>query len=95
MLYSLGVPRNLKGYKYIKEAVAVYKNHSDISMMDLYDEVSKKFNTTDRAIERDIRYAISYCWNCNQEVMINFFGGIGNRKPTNANFIATICDKIN
>ena len=42
VLYSLGVPRNLKGYKYIKEAVAVYKNHSDISMMDLYDEVSKK-----------------------------------------------------
>ena len=97
ILNKLGVPCHIKGYQYLKEAVKRCKKNPDLLFeitTKLYPQIAKIFETTDKAIERDIRYAICYCWKYNQEDVKAYFGGIGDKRPTNSNFIATLCDKI-
>ena len=96
-LYRLGVPRHIRGYQYLKEAVRRCKKNPDLLFeitTKLYPQIAKMFETTEKAVERDIRYAICYCWKNNQEDIKAYFGGIGDKRPTNSNFIATLCDKI-
>ncbi|MCD7728149.1 MAG: sporulation initiation factor Spo0A C-terminal domain-containing protein [Ruminococcus sp.] len=62
---QLGISEKLKGYHYLREAILLSIN--DTQMLesvtkDLYPTVAKKFNTTYSRVERAIRYAIETAW---------------------------------
>ncbi|MCD8328838.1 MAG: sporulation initiation factor Spo0A C-terminal domain-containing protein [Ruminococcus sp.] len=77
-ILKLGVPEKLKGYHYLREAILLLIN--DSQMLEsvtkiLYPAVAKKFNTTSSRVERSIRYAIEIAWNEGDfNVQNSFFG---------------------
>ncbi len=77
-ILQLGIPANLKGYHYLREAILLSIN--DSQMLEsvtklLYPAVAKKFNTTSSRVERAIRYAIETAWDKGDfNVQNSFFG---------------------
>ena len=101
ILTTLGVPAHIKGYPYLREAIAAAIN--DMSLANyitkcLYPMVAKKFQTTPSRVERAIRHAIEVAWDRGDwETFMQIFGNtVSNTKgkPTNSEFIALIADGI-
>lgn len=100
-IQQLGVPAHIKGYQYMRHAIAMVINDEDLInyiTKVLYPSVAKKYNTTSSRVERAIRHAIEVAWDRgNPEVLNEFFGYtiLGSKgKPTNSEFIALVADKI-
>lgn len=55
LLIDLRMDFNSLGFKYWCYAIIVYIN-KDIKISNLYAEVAKKYNTTNKAVERNMRY---------------------------------------
>lgn len=101
MLHDLGIPSNMKGYQYLREAILmVYSDPSLVGAVTrvLYPRIGDKFNTTVTRVERAIRHAIEVSWNRGDwDLMEEIFGhsvDIDKAKPTNSEFIVTIADKL-
>ncbi len=101
MIHEIGVPANIKGYQYLRDAILrVIENVDIINAVtkELYPEVAKQFCTTPSRVERAIRHAIEVAWNRgNVEVLQQYFRyTISNIKgrPTNSEFIALVADKL-
>lgn len=101
IMHKIGVPAHIKGYQYLREAIILSIN--DTEMMNsvtklLYPTVAKKFDTTASRVERAIRHAIEVAWDRGDvDVLSSYFGyTIQNTrgKPTNSEFIAMISDKL-
>lgn len=101
IMHQIGVPAHIKGYQYLREAIILSIN--DTEMMNsvtklLYPTVAKTFNTTASRVERAIRHAIEVAWDRGDvDVLSAYFGyTIQNTrgKPTNSEFIAMISDKL-
>ena len=101
MIHQLGVPAHIKGYQYLREAIMM--SVEDSEMMGsitkiLYPTIAKKYRTTASRVERAIRHAIEVAWNRGRmETLDDMFGytiNTGKGKPTNSEFIALIADKI-
>jgi two-component system response regulator (stage 0 sporulation protein A) len=101
ILHELGVPSNIKGYKYMRVGILLIYNNP--SFMDeitnkLYLDIAKTFKTSASSVERSIRHAIEVSWNRgNWDLMEDIFGhsiDIEKAKPTNSEFIVTIADKL-
>lgn len=101
IMHQIGVPAHIKGYQYLREAIILSIN--DTEMMNsvtklLYPTVAKTFNTTASRVERAIRHAIEVAWDRGDiDVLSSYFGyTIQNTrgKPTNSEFIAMISDKL-
>ena len=101
MIHEIGVPAHIKGYQYLREAIMMSVNDSE--MMGsitklLYPTIAKKYQTTSSRVERAIRHAIEVAWNRGRmETLDDMFGytiNTGKGKPTNSEFIALIADKI-
>ena len=64
----------------------------------LYPMIGEKYNTTASKVERAIRHAIEVAWNRGRIENINNIMGVrayvGSEKPTNAEFIALVADKM-
>ena len=61
IIHEIGVPAHIKGYLYLREAIAMVYN--DIELLGsitkvLYPDIAKKYNTTASRVERAIRHAI-------------------------------------
>lgn len=102
IIHRIGVPAHIKGYHYLREAIMLSVNDSE--MLEsvtkvLYPSVAKKFKTTPSRVERAIRHAIEIAWDRGDIDTLNSFFGytidVGKGKPTNSEFIALITDKIN
>lgn len=102
IIHQIGVPAHIKGYHYLREAIMLSVN--DSQMLEsvtkvLYPTVAKKFSTTPSRVERAIRHAIEIAWDRGDIDTLNSFFGytidVGKGKPTNSEFIALIADKIN
>ena len=101
MLHDVGVPAHIKGYQYLREAIAMAvhepENISAITKI-LYPAVAKRFQTTSSRVERAIRHAIEVAWDRGDvEEIQNIFGYTVSSikgKPTNSEFIAMIADNI-
>ncbi len=99
-LNRIGVSVNVKGYKYIREAVkmaVVNPNVLNGITKTLYPAVAQRFTTTSVNAERAIRYCIEKAWEPENEANIqNYFGKSMNfnRKPKNAQFVVLLADKI-
>ena len=101
LLHDLGMPSNIKGYHYIRDAVSyVYKDSSLIGAVtkELYPMIGKKYDASVTRVERAIRHAIEVSWNrADWELMEEIFGhsvDIDRAKPTNSEFIVTLADKL-
>ena len=101
IIHEIGVPAHIKGYQYLREAIALVVNDMDtINAVTkvLYPTVARRFGTTASRVERAIRHAIEVAWDRGDlEVLQKYFGyTVSNAKgkPTNSEFIAMISDRI-
>lgn len=101
IIHELGVPANIKGYKYLRYAIVLAVENPgiiDAITKELYPEVAREFNTTPSRVERAIRHAIEVAWDRGDiDTLHKYFGfTVSNLKgkPTNSEFIALISDKI-
>ena len=101
ILYKLGMPANIRGYRYIKDAISMVVH--DIELLScitgkLYPDIANKYNTIPSRVERAIRHAIEVsCQRGQIEIINDMFGYTMNRdkgKPTNSEFIARIADTL-
>lgn len=101
IIHQIGVPAHIKGYHYLREAITLAVNDSQIinSVTKLlYPTVAKKYQTTSSRVERAIRHAIEVAWDRGDVDVLNSYFGYtihnGRGKPTNSEFIAMIADKL-
>lgn len=98
VLHKIGMPSNLKGSTYLKQAIVMGIENKDIlgSMTKaLYPAIAKKYNTNSACVERAIRHAIGKTWDRGDSS--GFFRNMGcshpgDGKPTNSALIAYITD---
>lgn len=101
MLHEIGIPAHIKGYQYLRDAIAISVAEEDMLVSVtkvLYPTIAKKHQTTPSRVERAIRHAIEVAWSRGRMDTINELFGYtvsnGKGKPTNSEFIALISDKI-
>ncbi|MBQ1962648.1 MAG: sporulation transcription factor Spo0A [Clostridia bacterium] len=101
IIHQIGVPAHIKGYQYLRTAIMLTINDSDIInsvTKVLYPSVAKKYQTTTSRVERAIRHAIEVAWDRGDVDTLNSYFGYtiqNNRgKPTNSEFIAMIADNL-
>ncbi len=101
MLHEIGVPAHIKGYQYMRCAIAMVVE--DMSILNsitktLYPEIAIRYETTPNRVERAIRHAIETAWERSDVEVINklFRYTIRNDrgKPTNSEFVAMLADKL-
>ncbi len=101
VILHIGIPAHIKGYHYIREAIILSVN--DTNMINsvtklLYPTIAKTFSTTSSRVERAIRHAIEIAWDRGDVDTLNAYFGYtintGRGKPTNSEFIAMISDKL-
>lgn len=101
ILHQIGCPANLKGYRFIREAIMMCYNNveyvDNITKL-LYPEIAKKFDTTSSRVERAIRHSIEVMWSKGNMKKIKeiFEYTVSDQKgkPTNSEFIALIADTL-
>ncbi|MBQ8762285.1 MAG: response regulator [Clostridia bacterium] len=98
---SVGIPPNILGYTYFREAIKVTAFNPDMInkvTKELYPYLAQKFNTTYAKVERALRHAIEIaCENGNIKRINDLLGLeiIGdNKRLTSSEFIALVSDKI-
>ncbi len=101
IIHQIGVPAHIKGYQYLRTAILLTIDNSDIInsvTKVLYPTVAKKYSTTTSRVERAIRHAIEVAWDRGDVDTLNSYFGYtiqNNRgKPTNSEFIAMIADNL-
>ncbi len=101
ILHEVGVPAHIKGYLYLREAIAmVYENVEVLGSVTkvLYPEIAVNFHTTSSRVERAIRHAIEIAWvRGNVDAISDIFSytiSYTKSKPTNSEFIAMIADRL-
>ena len=98
LLYKLGIPSSVKGYKYVKSALK--KCTLDISKLygitkQLYPEIAKEFKTTSTSVEHAIRNLVkNSCEHEHTELFSLLFGNDINKTLTNTEFIYTISNSL-
>lgn len=101
LLHEIGVPANLKGHNYLRDAVLmVLEDRKLINSVTktIYPSIGQRYDTSACSVERAIRTALETAWTRGKtEILNNLFGftvNINKGKPTNAEFIALIADKL-
>lgn len=101
MIHEVGIPAHIKGYMYLREAIMLVIEDTDLMnyiTRQLYPSVAKTYNTSASRVERSIRHAIKVAWaRGDAETLNSIFGFTINQakgKPTNGEFIALIADKL-
>lgn len=101
LLIELGIPVNVKGYGYLKEAVeAVYNDPSAINnvLKGLYTDIGNRNGTTASCVERSIRTAIGIMWKGSSEYLSEeSFEALGIRfrqSPQPRELIAALAEKL-
>ncbi len=101
IMHQIGVPAHIKGYQYLREAIVLTINDSEMMSSVtkvLYPTVAKRYSTTSSRVERAIRHAIEVAWDRGDvDVLSSYFGYTiqsDRGKPTNSEFIAMISDKL-
>lgn len=101
IIQEIGIPANIKGYNYIREAIILTINNSNIInavTKELYPHIAKTNNTKPSRVERAIRHAIEVAWDRGDSDKLNSIFGytinVNRGKPTNSEFIAMIADNM-
>lgn len=98
---SIGISAHLQGYQYLKESVKlIIKEPEYINSITkkMYPKIAEVFSTTACRVERGIRHAIDVAFSKGKIIQLNKIFGVEifsqNDKPTNAEFVALIADKL-
>ncbi|MFJ5761948.1 sporulation transcription factor Spo0A [Neobacillus sp. NPDC093182] len=99
ILRSMGIPANLKGYFFLREAIQMINNGCESSFSKvIYPAIASKYHTTPSRVERAIRHAIEVGWNRGNIEQLDFvFGNTVSPlkgKPTNGEFIVLIAEHL-
>lgn len=101
VIREVGIPAHIRGYSYLRDAILMVIEDMDLInavTKSLYPSIAQKYRTTPSRVERAIRHAIEVAWNRgNLEAIEQMFGYTVNRdkgKPTNAEFIAMVADRM-
>lgn len=101
MLHNLGVPSHIRGYQYIRDGILMMYNEPTMAKgvtKDIYPELANRYQTTSSRVERAIRHAIEVSWTRGDyRLMEKYFGNsldYEKSKPTNAEFIVTLTDRL-
>lgn len=94
LLMDLGVPTKLKGYLYLREAIARFSaNPMQAITKELYTVVGGRCGATYIQVERALRTAIETAWlNGDRQIWRRYF--VGNTRPTNGAFISRLAQHI-
>ena len=100
-LRDLGVPANIKGYDYLKEALGLVLGNPQLLRcitQGLYPSIAKEYETTPSQVERAIRHAIKITFDRSHPDDIKAYFGNSysflRGRPTNSEFIATLAEAI-
>ena len=98
---SVGIPPNVLGYSYFREAIKITAKQPDIInkiTKELYPYLAKKFNTTFAKVERALRHAMEIASSSGCLHRIDDILGVkfvaDNKRLTSSEFIALVSDKI-
>ena len=101
MIHDIGVPANIKGYRYLREAIKLAAEDIDrINKMTecIYKPIALADNSTPKRVRTAIIRAIEIAWDRGDlDILQSFFGyTVSNTKgkPTNSEFIALLADKV-
>ena len=101
LFLTLGIPANIKGYQYLREAVHMVLADRSVTgriTKELYPGVAKRFGTTPSKVERAMRHAIEVAWNRGRLDTVNRMYGhrVFERqdKPSNSEFISCVAEKL-
>lgn len=99
LLLSLGIPANMKGFKYIRSAVEAINSAGPVPLSGgIYKEVALLYNTTPACVERCIRHAIEHAWLKGdidlQHELFGYTVSDARGKPTNSELICMIADVV-
>ena len=101
MIHDIGVPANIKGYRYLREAIKLAAEDLDrINKMTecIYKPIALADNSTPKRVRTAIMRAIEIAWDRGDlDILQSFFGyTVSNTKgkPTNSEFIALLADKL-
>lgn len=101
VLHDIGVPANIKGYRYLREAIKLAAEDLDrINNMTecIYKPIALADNSTPKRVRTAITRAIEIAWDRGDlDTLQSFFGyTVSNTKgkPTNSEFIALLADKL-
>lgn len=101
MIHDIGVPANIKGYRYLREAVKLaVEDMNRINNMTecIYKPIALADSSTPKRVRTAITRAIEIAWDRGDlDTLQNFFGyTVSNTKgkPTNSECIAILADRI-
>lgn len=100
-LKELGIPAQMKGYYYLKEAIEMeIKDPLLVEKMTtkLYPDIAKVWETTPSRVERAIRHSIEVAFSrCDPKILEAYFMNTIDPmkgKPTNGEFIANVAEMV-
>ena len=101
LFLTLGIPANIKGYQYLREAVHMVLENRDVInriTKELYPGIARRFDTSASKVERAMRHAIEVAWSRGRLDTVNKMYGYkvfdAMDKPTNGEFISCVSEKI-
>lgn len=98
IITKIGIPASVKGYYYLRAAIILtLTDEEEMKSVtkNLYPAIAESFSTTPVRVERAIRHAVEVAWGKrNVEEIYEMFGYIPHQKPTNAEIISTISDRL-
>ncbi len=101
LLYDLGIAPNIKGFKYLRDAITFTVEKPEMLdgiTKDLYPEVAKTHKTTSSRVERAMRHAIEVSFDkLSPDKIAEVFKNTvdPNRgRPTNSEFVALLSERI-
>ena len=100
LLRELGISAQLKGYRYLQEAILqTVLEGGKLQMVTkcVYPEVARHCATTASRVERAIRHAVAVSWSRGDPELLRLCFGNSvtpNSKPTNSQFIAALSEHL-
>ncbi len=100
-LNEIGVPRNLIGYTYLYEAIAIAAADSAVLAAlgeRIYLPIARRRGTSPSKVERSMRFAIESAWNRGRvdkiEAMFGYTVKSEVGRPTNGEFVAMAAERV-
>lgn len=93
LLYRLGVTENYKGFRYAAYAAALCALEQDRLLLViklLYLDVARRFGTSWKAAERNLRTAAAIAWTQNHDYLVFLSQSPLDQKPQSAQFLAIL-----
>ena len=95
IIHNLGVPGHIPGYQYLRTAIMLVFEDSDIinyATKVLYPSIASKYQTTTSCVEAASCEAIEIAWERGNSNMHNAY--FGDTSPTTTEFISIIADDL-